>query len=364
MTGSGWTSEDERFMARALMLARRGLGEVAPNPSVGCVLVRDGRILARARTGAGGRPHAETQALEAAGAAARGATAYVSLEPCAHHGATPPCADALIAAGIARLVAAVADPDPRTAGRGMARLAEAGIATVTGCLEAPAAELNRGFFLRVREGRPLVTLKLASSLDGRIATRSGASRWITGAAARRHGHLERARHDAILVGSGTLAEDDPRLDCRLPGLEHRSPIRILLGGRSGVRADAGLLRDGGAPVWLVTPTGMAGLAEIEHLPVAAGDDGRPMIAATLGVLAERGITRLLVEGGARIAAAFLRAGLVDRLLLYRAPFMIGGDGLAAVADLGIESLDRGPLRFRHTESRALGEDRLDILVRD
>ena len=219
---------DQDYLRRAIRLAMNGRGAVEPNPMVGCVIVKDGRVVGRGWTQPGGRPHAETEALRRAGAAATGATAYVSLEPCSHHGRTPPCAEALIAAGIARVVAAGEDPDPRVSGSGLARLRQAGIAIETGLCAEEAAELNAGFLCRVTKGRPLVTLKLATSLDGRIATATGQSRWITGPAARERAHLLRATHDAVLVGTGTALADDPLLTCRLPGLEHRSPVRIAL----------------------------------------------------------------------------------------------------------------------------------------
>ena len=218
-------------MAGALALARRGLGRVAPNPAVGCVLVKDGHIIGRGWTLNGGRPHAETEALRRAGSAAKGATAYVTLEPCAHHGKTGPCAEALVAAGIARAVVAIEDPDPRVSGKGIAILQRAGIAVTMGVGQAAAAAINEGFFRRVRDRRPLFTLKLATSLDGRIATHTGESRWITGEKARAQAHLLRAEHDAVLIGSDTALIDDPKLTCRLPGLERVSPLRIVLDGR-------------------------------------------------------------------------------------------------------------------------------------
>src|SRR5579864_840444 len=219
---------DLHAMRAALALARRGLGTVWPNPAVGCVILKDGRVVGRGWTQKGGRPHAETEALARASEAAKGATAYVSLEPCSHHGRTPPCAEALVAAGVARVVAAVEDPDPRVSGSGIARLKAAMIAVETGVCAADAEEVNAGFFCRVEHRRPLVTLKLATSLDGRIATASGESRWITGLAARERAHLLRATHDAVLVGTGTALADDPQLTCRLPGLENRSPVRIVI----------------------------------------------------------------------------------------------------------------------------------------
>lgn len=359
----GNEATDRRFMALALRLAARGLGAVAPNPAVGCVLVREGRILGRGWTQPGGRPHAETEALRRAGEAARGATAYITLEPCAHHGETPPCAEALIAAGVARVVAAMRDPDPRTAGQGLTRLADAGIEVDCGLMETEAAALNRGFILRVARSRPLVALKLATSLDGRIATRSGHSRWITGEAARRHAHLLRARHDAILIGSKTLDADDPNLTCRLAGLEDLSPIRIVVSARGDIPADRRLLADiDRAPVWLVT--GKTGASRpsppgIERIKIS-GRDGRLDMTEMLASLAGRGITRLLVEGGARTAASFLEAGLVDRLYLYTASLLVGGDGLAGIADIGVDRLDRDAPRFSRVETRPLGEDRLDV----
>src|SRR5689334_20006331 len=217
---------DLRSMRAALALARRGLGTVWPNPAVGCVIVSDGRVVGRGWTQPGGRPHGETEALRRAGEAARRATAYVSLEPCCHWGKTPPCVDALIAAGVRRVVVALEDPDPRVAGRGIARLRDAGVEVETGVCTEEAAEINAGFFCRLRLGRPLVTLKLATSLDGRIATRSGESQWITGPPARERSHLLRATHDAILVGTETVIADDPQLTCRLPGLADRSPVRV------------------------------------------------------------------------------------------------------------------------------------------
>ena len=226
-------------MAVALRLAERGLGSAWPNPAVGCVLVRDGRVVGRGWTQPGGRPHGEVEALRRAGDAALGATAYVSLEPCAHYGRTPPCTMALLQAGMRRVVAATVDPDPRVDGRGIEQLRQAGVEVSVGLCRAEAEAINAGFILRVRAGRPLVTLKLATSLDGRIATRSGESQWITGEQARARGHLLRASHDAIMIGSGTALADDPALTCRLPGLEDRSPVRIVLDGRLASPPPAG-----------------------------------------------------------------------------------------------------------------------------
>jgi len=356
-------------MTAALALARRGLGRVWPNPAVGCVLVRDGRVLGRGWTQPGGRPHAETEALMRAGAAARGATAYVTLEPCAHHGQTPPCAEALIAAGIGRAVVALQDPDPRVDGGGVRMMERAGISTDVGLCAAEAAEVNAGFLLRVREGRPLVTLKLATTLDGRIATRTGHSQWITGEPARQAAHRLRATHDAVLVGAGTAAHDDPSLTCRLPGMEDRSPVRIVVDGRMRLPLTHALVATANKhPTWLVT------LAPRSHeeaarrkayadcgvivIDAAADDDGNPDLGQVMKALAQRGITRVLVEGGGRIAAALVKLDVVDRLVWFRAPRLIGADGVPAVAGFGVEQLHQA-VDFRLLSSVAVGADAMD-----
>lgn len=357
-------------MAIALRLARRGLGQTAENPSVGCVIVRDGLVVARAHTQAGGRPHAEAIALERAGDAARGATAYVTLEPCAHWGQTPPCASSLIEAGIARTVVAVEDPDPRVAGGGLDLLRQAGVEVVTGVLSAPAGELLSGYLMRRRVGRPAVTLKLATSLDGRIAAAGGASRWITGAAARARGHLMRARHDAILVGSGTVAQDDPDLTCRLPGFAGRSPVRVVMDSGATLSPDRRLVRTAReVATWIVCRHGIGDerlseltAAGVDVLPVAESAEQRPAIDATLAALAERGINSLLVEGGAAIARAFLLADLVDTIALFRAPMAIGGDGRAAIDALSIVDLATAP-RFDSAGLERIGADTLETLRR-
>ncbi|HEV2301633.1 MAG TPA: bifunctional diaminohydroxyphosphoribosylaminopyrimidine deaminase/5-amino-6-(5-phosphoribosylamino)uracil reductase RibD [Stellaceae bacterium] len=354
---------DHAMMRAALGLARRGLGNVWPNPAVGCVIAKDGRVVGRGWTGKGGRPHAETEALRRAGEAARGATAYASLEPCCHWGKTPPCADALAAAGVKRVVAALADPDPRVAGGGLARLREAGISVETGLLAEEAAEINAGFLTRLAQGRPLVTLKLATSLDGRIATHSGESRWITGPAARERAHLLRSEHDAVMVGTGTVLADDPLLTCRLPGLAHRSPVRVVLDRRLRIPLSARIFAEARAlPTWVLTATAAdpvrrqalaaAGATPIEIDP--AGEEGLDL-AAGLAALGSRGLTRLLVEGGARLAATLLRARLVDRLLWFHAPKVLGGDGIPAAAALGIAALAEVP-RFERTGVETVGED--------
>ena len=357
---------DRRFMAMALALAERGLGNVWPNPAVGCVLVKDGRVVGRGWTQPGGRPHAESEAIERAGDAARGSTAYVTLEPCAHHGRTPPCTDLMLASGIARTVVAAVDPDPRVDGKGIARLRAAGVEVEVGCLEAEACRLNGGFFARMRRRRPEVALKLATSADGRIATASGDSQWITGEAARAEGHRLRLRHDAILVGSGTALADDPTLNCRLPGLEDRSPVRVVLDRRLRLAPDSRLARSASSqPLWLFSretdsSAATAVLARGATLfPIVEGEPGL-QLREMLAVLAEQGVTRLLVEGGAAVATAFLRAGLVDRLFLFDAPLLIGADGQPATHSLAVRRLGDAQ-RWRRVDERLLEEDRLAIL---
>lgn len=312
-------------MGAALALAERGRGRTGANPSVGCVILRDGRVVGRGWTQPGGRPHAEAMALEQAGAAAAGAVAYVTLEPCAHQSERgPACADLLVAAGVAGVVVAHPDPDPRTDGLGIARLRAAGIHVEEGIRKADAAGTLAGFLTRLRHRRPQVTLKLAMSLDGAIAMGDGHSQWITGAEARAHVHLERSRHEHILVGRGTMEADLPRLDVRLPGLAERSPEPVVL-------------TSGPPPL-----PGVRTLARPEDVGELPGN-------------------HLLVEGGAGAAAAFLQADLIDRLLLYRAPILIGG-GLT-LPDNGLQELADAHGRWRHVDSRKLGVDRLDVYER-
>jgi diaminohydroxyphosphoribosylaminopyrimidine deaminase/5-amino-6-(5-phosphoribosylamino)uracil reductase len=360
-------STDLAMMRAALALARRGLGTTWPNPSVGCVIVNNGHVVGRGWTGRGGRPHGEREALRRAGAAAQGATAYVTLEPCSHWGQTPPCADALIAAGLRRVIVALEDPDARVAGSGIEALRKAGLAVERGLCAAEAAELNAGFLQRVRLGRPLVTLKLATSLDGRIATASGESRWITGSAARERAHLLRATHDAILVGTETVLADDPQLTCRLPGLAGRSPLRVVLDRQLRIPPSARLLADTRqVPTWIVTlgssdPARQelfrkAGIEVIAAEPDAAGLID---LSSALGLLGDRGLTRLLVEGGGRLAAALLRADLVDRLVWFHAPLLLGSDGIPAVAGLDPHGLAGMP-RFEQLATEFVGEDVMTV----
>lgn len=357
-------------MQTALALARRGLGNAWPNPAVGCVLVRDEKIVGRGWTQPGGRPHSETEALRRAGTESRGATAYISLEPCDHHGKTGPCAEAVIAAGIRRVVIAVEDPDPRVAGKGIEKLRSAGVAITTGVCHGTAAELNAGFFLSILSGRPLITLKAATSLDGRIATRTGESRWITGTESRATAHGLRAEHDAILIGSGTALADDPMLSCRLPGMREKSPVRVIADGRLRLTPGMKLVETADhIPTWVVTiPTlelrRRRALEErgVTIIEVEGDASGRPVPSALAAALAKRGITRLLIEGGGEVAASFLMAGMVDRLAWFRAPLVIGSDGVAVSGDMGVASLDDAP-RFSRSGVTQIGVDVLETYRR-
>jgi diaminohydroxyphosphoribosylaminopyrimidine deaminase / 5-amino-6-(5-phosphoribosylamino)uracil reductase len=359
---------DVNFMRTALALARRGLGTVWPNPSVGCVLIKDGRVVGRGWTQPGGRPHGETEALRRAGEAARGATAYVSLEPCCHWGKTPPCTDALINAGVRRVVVTLEDPDPRVAGKGIRQLRAAGLEVETGLCAKEAAEVNAGFLNRLRLGRPLVTIKMATSLDGRIATASGESQWISGPPARDRAHALRADHDAIMVGTGTVLADDPQLTCRLPGLESRSPVRVVIDRNLRIPATARLISDArSVPTWIVTLRSADRARReaftargVTMIDIEPDLEGHIDPAAALRAIGARGITRLVVEGGARLAAAFFRARLVDRLIWVHAPMLIGGDAIPAIAALGVTALSDAPA-FEHVSMETVGEDVLTTL---
>ncbi|NNE82617.1 MAG: bifunctional diaminohydroxyphosphoribosylaminopyrimidine deaminase/5-amino-6-(5-phosphoribosylamino)uracil reductase RibD [Alphaproteobacteria bacterium] len=372
-------TNDTHYMQIALRLARRGLGRSWPNPAVGCVIVQNAggapRILGRGWTQPGGRPHAETVALSQAreryGAAElTGATAYVSLEPCNHVGETPPCSEALIEAGIGRVVVGCADPDPRVSGTGIERLRAAGIDVTENMLQADAAELNAGFIQRVKSGRPLVTLKTAMTADGRIATRSGASQWITGSAARERVHLMRTQHDAILVGIDTVIHDDPQLTCRLPGLGDRSPVRIVFDSNLRISMAARLVKSAReVPTWIVTrddrdeeSASNLQQAGVEVVRVAADEADHVDAGLALAELGNRGITRVMVEGGAILNGALLRAGLVDRIACFRAPSLIGGDGKPAFGDLGVEKIEDMPA-FAPMAREIIGDETLDIYRR-
>jgi len=373
MSQSDPTADDSpEFMRTALSLAARGLGAVWPNPAVGCVIVKDGRVVGRGWTQPGGRPHAETEALQRAGERAQGATAHVTLEPCSHTGQTGPCADALIAAGIKCVVGAMEDPDPRVCGRGFAKLEAAGIRVVRDRFADEARALNAGFIRRVVQQRPLFTLKTATTLDGRIATSTGDSQWITSEAARAAGQLLRLQHDAIMVGSNTALADDPTLTMRVPGaaVEPRRP-RIVVDGRLRLLPSSRLVQTLSiAPLWVVTQMGHAShlKAPLEEAGVtlievhSQGEVGGVNIAATARALAERGLTRVLVEGGGRLSASLLKADFVDRIAWFRAPSIVGGDGLPAIAGLGVQAVS-DLFGFERRSMSVWGVDSLEILTR-
>ncbi len=363
---------DLRFMQLALVLGRRGQGRTWPNPAVGAVVVRNGVIVGRGWTQAGGRPHAEPVALAHAGEAARGATLYVTLEPCSHVGKSPPCTDAVIAAGIKRVVSAIEDPNPEVAGQGHARLRAAGIAVDIGLGAAEAARDHAGHFRRVRDKRPHVILKLAVSTDDKIAAAGHTPVAISGEAAKPRMHLLRAQCDAILVGIGTVQADDPLLTCRLPGMEARSPVRVVLDRALRISGTSRLVHSARVtPLWLMTSSlaeapaamklGAAGAQVVRVATTTTPPPGLDLLAV-LHALAERGVTRLLVEGGARVAASFVAAGLVDEFWLLRGPGAIGAGGVAALDALPLTSITQSP-GFRVRASENLDKDTLTVYER-
>jgi diaminohydroxyphosphoribosylaminopyrimidine deaminase / 5-amino-6-(5-phosphoribosylamino)uracil reductase len=357
---------DRRFMQLALSLGRRGLGRTWPNPAVGALVVKDGIIVGRGWTQVGGRPHAEPMALAQAGGSARGATLYVTLEPCSHVGKSPPCADAVIAAGIKRVVSAVEDPNPEVAGQGYAKLRAAGISVDVGLEAEQAARAHAGHFRRVREHRPQVILKLAVSTDDKIAASGHKQVSISGDAAKARVHMLRAQCDAILVGIGTVLSDDPLLTCRLPGMEARSPVRVVLDRSLRTPAQSRLVHSArSTPLWVVTSNlaeapaaAMLGAAGAQVIRVASTPAGLDL-PAVLHALAERGITRLLVEGGARVASSLVAAGLVDEFWLLRGANAIGSDGVAALGALPLSTITESPA-FRVHDSESLGSDTLTV----
>ena len=358
---------DHRFMQLALALGRRGLGRTWPNPAVGAVVVKDGVIVGRGWTQPGGRPHAETEALKRAGKAAQGATLYVTLEPCSHQGKTPPCVDAIIRAGITRVVSALEDPNPEVAGKGYAKLSERGVAVDTGLGAEEAAHHHAGHIRRMREGRPQVLLKLAASADGKAGLPGRKPAGITGEPARIRVHQMRAESDAILVGIGTVLSDDPHLTCRLPGMMERSPVRVLLDARLRVPISAGVVATAhDAPTWIFGDTKASAMGEqvlrakdVEVFRVES-QNGRLDLAAVMKVLAERGITRLMVEGGSAVAASFVKAGLVDEAALFRAPKDIGRDGVDALDQMPLTALTSG---LKKVSTEQVGADTLELYER-
>jgi diaminohydroxyphosphoribosylaminopyrimidine deaminase/5-amino-6-(5-phosphoribosylamino)uracil reductase len=362
-------SADQRFMQLALSLGRRGQGRTFPNPAVGAVVVRDGVIVGRGWTQPGGRPHAEPEALRRAGEAARGATLYVTLEPCSHFGKSPPCVDAVIASGIARVVSAIEDPNPEVAGRGHAKLRAHGITVDVGLCADEAARDHAGHFRRIRDRRPHVVLKLAVSADDTIGAAGHKPVAITGEAARNRVHLLRAQSDAILVGIGTVLADDPLLTCRLPGMETRSPVRVVLDRSLRISGTSRLVQSARqTPLWVMTSEtaeaaaamklGAAGAQVIRVAATGAGLDLRSVLRA----LAEKGITRLMVEGGARVASSFVAAGLADEIWLLRGPETIGVGGVPALDALPLAAITQSPA-FKVRASENFDKDILTIYER-
>lgn len=357
-------AEDFNHMGAALALAMRGLGITAPNPTVGCIIVtNDGQIAGRGWTQIGGRPHAEYEAIKRAGVQCRGATAYVTLEPCDHEGKTPACSKAIINAGIKRVVIACQDPDPRVSGRGIKRLKKASIEVIQGVLEEEAKYLNNGFFTRITEGRPIFTLKSATTLDGQIATRNGHSKWITGPEARARGHMLRARHDAIMIGIGTALADKPQLTCRIEGMEIYSPRRIIIDSNLELLLSNPLVKTANqTPTIILTAKEIdrkkivalkkQGVEVIELTPLASGRLAPTSIAKALGA---KGLNSVLLEGGSKLASSFISAGLVDRLAWFHSPKLIGGDGIPSIAAYGVEKLSDAQSFHRITQNQC-GKD--------
>ncbi len=356
---------DRRFMQVALRLARRMLGRTAPNPAVGAVVAdaATGEVIARGWTQQGGRPHAEAHALVRAGARARGQTMYVTLEPCSHHGRTPPCADAIAAAGVRRVVCAIEDPNPEISGRGLAVLRAAGVAVELGLCADEARWMAAGHILRMTRDRPFVQLKIAVSGDGLIAPGDGTPRWVTGPEARRLAHILRARADAILVGRKTVADDNPELTCRLPGLENRSPRRVIVDARFRTRPDAKMLETAErVPVTIFGDTGSTPPpypkgVEVRRMP--AGPDGRLSLEVVLESLAAEGVTRVLVEGGPTIAGAILAADLVDEVVIGHGTEALGPKGRKPAGEHGLEFLADAE-RWQTVDERMIGADRLTV----
>lgn len=364
---------DIHFMNHALALAYRAVGSTAPNPSVGCVIVRDGKVIGSAHTAKGGRPHAETQALAEAGNAANGATAYVTLEPCAHFGITPPCADALIKAGIKRVVIATLDPFHEVNGKGAAILRNAGIEVLTGICESQARKINEGFFSVQQKGRPFITLKTATSMDGKIALKDGASKWITCEASRNYVHLMRAHNDAVITGIKTIIADDPAFTCRLPGMSDRSPIRIVLDSNLSLPEESQIVQTAKiTPCWIATleetiATKSQKALDLEKsgvrlITVNKARNGKICIEDTMQKLGKNGINNAMIEAGSSINTAALNFNVVDKIYWFRAPIIIGNDGMPAFIGMDIKNLTTKN-GFIITENKAIGTDSLEILAR-
>jgi len=349
-------------MKSALALARRGLGNVAPNPAVGCLIVKGNKVMGRGWTQLGGRPHAETEALAQAGSNAQGSTVYVTLEPCAHYGKTPPCAEALVRAGVARVVIATQDPDARVSGQGIEILEKAEIELTLGVLAAEAQELNEGFFCKVNSGRPSFSLKMAMTIDGKIATSGQESKWITGVAARQYGHMLRAQHDAILVGVNTVLADDPDLSCRITGLIHRSPTKIILDSDLRTPPTAKFFKSSPDVATLVIANKpMETSAKAKALAAAGGQlhyvNNVHDVAEVARLLGTIGFTRILVEGGGQVHASFLKANMAETMFVFTAGKIIGEDGIAGIGTMSLAELARAP-HFTLTKHQKIGADLL------
>lgn len=362
----GFSDADRAAMARAVELARRGLYTTDPNPRVGCVLVRDGEVVGEGWHERAGGPHAEPAALAVAGERARGATAYVTLEPCSHFGRTPPCTDALIAAGVARVVYAQDDPNPEVSGRGAARLREHGIQVESGLLADAAATLNPGYFRRRRDGMPYVRVKLAASLDGRTALAGGESRWITSQTARTDAQYGRARSSAIVTGIGTILADDPALNVRIPE-SNRQPMRVILDSRLRTPSDSRVIQREGTVLVLGVQDDEARRRSLEcqgvQVEIVPARAGRPDLRAVLKLLAGRGANEVWVEAGAVLAGAFVAEGLFDELVLYLAPTLLGPDARALVQIPPLPQLD-ARLKLRIADIKTVGDDLRLTLLKD
>jgi diaminohydroxyphosphoribosylaminopyrimidine deaminase/5-amino-6-(5-phosphoribosylamino)uracil reductase len=361
-------TDDQRFMALALSLGRRGLGRTWPNPAVGAIIMKDGSIVGRGWTQPGGRPHAEVEALRRAGAAARGATLYVTLEPCSHHGKSPPCADAVIAAGVSRVVSALEDPNPEVAGEGHARLRTAGIAVDVGIGAEEARHDHAGHIRRMRDGRPHVMLKLAISADGKAGAAGRKPVPITGEAVRDRVHLLRARSDAIMIGVGTALADDPMLTCRLSGMDKDSPVRIVLDTALRLPLGSHLVRTAReTPVWVVTgpqaPRGAEDSLRAQGVEVLRSTERGSCLdlGGVLKLIAARGMTRLMVEGGPTLASAFVTADLVDEAVLFHSPAVVGPDGIEGLEASAMKALTEG---LKAVASEPVGADRQDVYERE
>ncbi len=364
--------KDQAHMRVALRLAARGLGSVWPNPSVGCVIVKDNIIISRGVTGLYGRPHGEDIALKLAGDKANGATIYVTLEPCSHHGKTPPCAEAIIKSGIKRVVIAIGDPDPRVSGNGILMLKNADIKVDIGCMKDEARYIAAGFLMRINNGRPLVAIKTATTLDGYIATNKGDSKWITGDQARMAGHQLRAKYDAILIGSGTAIADDPMLNCRISGFTGRQPVRIVLDSNLNISLNSKLVKTAKQqPIWIITAVNINNNVKnhnkfmdlqelgVKILQCKLGNNNYIDIVAAIELLGKKGITRLLVEGGGKLSASLFKENIVDLIYWFRAAAIIGGDGIAAIGAYGVDNISMMQ-KFNLRSIKSIGLDRLEI----